>query len=192
MYSLRDGGITEVSRRESTHALSKAVICALVGSSYNECSVEVLKTPFEAYASFQSLADGTALWWISAGRALGQDRVPRGARLYTCTMAAELANAPIAWRQILQGYVREVVLTNLLSSVNAPGLMPKRTLPWGVGYLTEHGTKLTTPESKELHTVIAIAAGYIATRCVEGSAASIQSGRVRELDPERFPELQDW
>lgn len=193
LHDLRDGVVTTISRNVSTDtALKKAVLCALVGSGHNECTVPILGTCYEAYASFQTLANGTALWWITAGRDLGEGAVKQGTRLYTCTMAAELAHAPLAWRHIMQGYVREVVLSSWFSSVNAPGLMPRHTLPWGVGYVSDAGTNLKTPESTLLHTVIAIAAGYLATRCVEGSAAARRAGKSHELDPERFLELQDW
>ncbi len=85
-----------------------------------------------------------------------------------------------------------MVLSNWFSSVNAPGLMPRHTLPWGVGYVSDAGMKLKTAESTLLHNVIAIAAGYIATRCVEGSAAALKAGKVHEIDPDRYLELQDW
>lgn len=193
LHNLRDGFVSTISRTVSTQApLPKAVISAITGSSHNECSVPILHTPFEVYASFQSLANGTALWWITAGEELGHGSVKHGERLYACTMAAELAHAPLAWRHILQGYVREVVIGNLFSSVNAPGLMPRRPLPWGVGYVTDPGTRLTAGESTLLHQVIALAAGYIANRCIEGSAAAVKAGKLHEIDPDRYLELQDW
>jgi hypothetical protein len=193
LHNLRDGFVTTISRNVSTERpLGKAVVCAVVGSAHNECAVPVLHTPFEAYASFQTLANGTALWWISAARELGQGRVKPGARLYACTVAAELAHAPLAWRHIMQGYVGEVVVGNLFTSVNAPGLMPRRPLPWGVGYVTNPGTRLTAAESTLLHQVIAIGAGYIANRCIEGSAAAVKAGKLHEIDPDRYLELQDW
>lgn len=66
LHNLRDGFVTTISRNVLTATpLAKAVLCAVVGSGHNECTVPILQTPLEAFASFHTLANGTAFWWIA-------------------------------------------------------------------------------------------------------------------------------
>lgn len=192
MHSLRDGRIARVSRSPVGHPLSKAVISALIGGAHGNCSVEIPGTPFRAYASFKTLSDGTAFWWVCAGQSLGNGKVREQSILYYCCTAAQLATAPLAWRHIMQIYLENLVIAPPHLTFNAPRPMPKTELPWGCGFYTDESIHLLPAERKELDVIIALAAGYVANRCGDGCAAAHQRGRFPQVDTELFPELLEW
>jgi hypothetical protein len=158
-------------------------------SSQNQSTVVVTGSYFRVQADFRTAHEGNAYFAIDASTPLGDGKVRAGTRLCNGIACATLATAPVAWRWLLNRYLRYAAAAPENVRCESAGFMNLAT-PWVHLYTTHAQESLTAKERFSfdllLHTL-----GLLAIRRAEGgSQAAIREGRVFKPDPIEFPELR--
>ncbi len=186
---LRWGWTVNVPRHVS-HPAKAAVASCVVGAHQNRTLLEVVGTNYQLFANYSSDRDGNAFFVIAAGSGM-KEVVVTDQPLYMGVVACARETAPYAWRHIMQRYLPVVASAPPRTIVSAPGLMPKQ-VPWLCGFSDPSVGRLALREREDLVAVARIAGSILLAICERGWARTKQSGRDVVLNPDDYPELQDW
>lgn len=181
----REAVVLPGPERRAGGALDQAVTESVRARS----TVVVTGSFFRVQADFQTAREGNAYFSIDAAASLGGGKIRPGMRLCNAIACSTLATAPVAWRWLLNRYLRYVSAAPEHVATAAAGPMNQRT-PWVHLYTTHVHDHLLAGErfafDQLLHTL-----GLLATRrAQEGASAAIRGGRTFTPDPETFPELR--
>jgi len=189
-HDFRNGQVIQVPR-ELRHPLLDGLKALLLMSHQQRALVPLESTPFRLYADLSTLGDGNAFFVVDTLMTLGAGHVPADTILYTGATACQLATAPLAWRGVMQRYIKYAALAPLGNTLGAPSLMP-RSMPWICGFSRRGHDYLTKAEREILYTVLQLAGLTLLRQCEDAVRQAAQRGALPIADPVQFPELIDW
>lgn len=185
---LRRGWKAEVFR-EGIHPLRQPIERASAESAESRISVRVEGTPFRVQVEFREVRDGSAYFAIDAATLIGGGKVGPGARLCTGIACTTLATAPIAWRWLLNRYLRYVARSPDEVKPESFGFMPQ-DLPWVQLYSTHALDHLDAEDRFQCDLILHGIGQLVLKRAEDAVKSALSEGRVFKLDPQEFPELR--
>lgn len=162
---------------------------AAAESSRNQSTVVVTGSYFRVQADFRTAHEGNAYFAIDASAPLGGGKVRAGTRLCNGIACATLATAPVAWRWLLNRYLRYTAAAPDNVTCESAGFM-SLTTPWVHLYTTHAQESLVAKERFSFDLLLHTLGLLAIRRAEEGSQAAIREGRVFKPDPSEFPELR--
>ena len=162
---------------------------AAAESSRNQSTVVVTGSYFRVQADFRTANEGNAYFAIDASAPLGDGQIRPGTRLCNGIACATLATAPVAWRWLLNRYLRYTAAAPETIVCGSAGFMNLAT-PWVHLYTTHAQESLAAKERFSFDLLLHTLGLLAIRRAEEGAKTAIRDGRVFTLDPTEFPELR--
>ena len=188
-HNLRSGSVDRIARPYG-HPLQGAVAMAVDQSLREPAPFGVEGTEFAIVANMSTHENGNAGFSFLTANPIGNGRVPAESIMYSGAVACHLPTAPLAWRHIVQKYLREVAMDPPMRFFCALSFMPK-TMPWVTGFTTANSDALTKEERANLLTLVRLAAMILLQRCERACEEAAMAGTLAAADSTRFPELLD-
>lgn len=162
---------------------------AALESSRSQSTVVVSGSFFRVQADFKSTHEGNAYFSIDAATTLGGGKVRAGTRLCNGIACSTLATAPIAWRWLVNRYLRYAASAPEDVRMESVGFM-RRATPW-VHLYTTHAQESLSNEERMSFDLLLHSLGLLAVKHSEdGAKAAEREGRVFTPDPAEYPELR--
>lgn len=162
---------------------------AAAESSRSQSTVVVTGSYFRVQADFRTVNEGNAYFAIDASTELGEGKIRPGTRLCNGIACATLATAPVAWRWLMNRYLRYASAAPENIACGSAGFMSLAT-PWVHLYTTHAQESLAAKERFSFDLLLHTLGLLAIRRAEEGAQAAMREGRVFTPDPSEFPELR--
>jgi len=126
-HNLRSGSADRIARPYG-HPLQGVVAMAVSTIAGRASAIQVEGTEFAIVANMSTHENGNAGFSFLTANPIGNGRVPAESIMYSGAVACHLPTAPLAWRHIVQKYLREVAMDPPMRFFCALSFMPK-TMP---------------------------------------------------------------
>jgi hypothetical protein len=188
-HDLRRGAAWDVPGGAFDVSLREAVDLAALASSDTKLSARAGETSFRVQADFREVRDGNGYFAIDSAVAVAGGKIGPGARLCTGIACSTLATAPIAWRWLLNRYLRYVARSAESSRVESFGSFPQ-ALPWVHLYTSHAWDELKLEERTQAENMLRTLGLLVLGRAQQAVHEAVREGKNFRPDPKEFPELR--
>lgn len=173
------------------HPWKGAIEQAVVSSHHERGAIPVTGTNLGVFGCLERISDGNSYFFVTAHPAGDEGKVRFGTVLYSGTVSARLATAPLAWRWLMQSYGDAFFCIPHFQTYSAPGLMPHE-MPLFCGFATPATHHLTAEQNNSVIVIARLAALFLLKKCEAGARESEGRGTFPEPNPAHYPELLTW